>query len=95
MTPQDRRGNPDLLRHAIDSGRTGDKVNFPDPAAAPLGSDDEAAGTPPTARDVESSLSQETSNAPPADRPSTWPIWTMAGIIFITAVVIVAAAMLL
>jgi hypothetical protein len=26
--------------------RTGDKVDWPDPAMAPLGTDDEAAGTP-------------------------------------------------
>jgi hypothetical protein len=32
------------LRADIDSGRTGDKVAHPDPAAAPLGADDEAAG---------------------------------------------------
>lgn len=32
------------LRQDIDSGKTGDKVAYPDPAAAPLGSDDEAAG---------------------------------------------------
>lgn len=32
------------LRARIDQGRTGDKVAFPDPAAAPLGVDDEAAG---------------------------------------------------
>ncbi|GAB4072284.1 hypothetical protein KHC28_01370 [Ancylobacter sonchi] len=36
----------DRLRHDIDSGKTRDKVAFPDPAAAPLGTDDEAAGTP-------------------------------------------------
>lgn len=36
----------DRLRSDIDEGRSGDKVRFPDPAAAPLGSDDEAAGTP-------------------------------------------------
>lgn len=43
------------LRHAIDSGNTGDKVNYPDPAAAPLGTDDEAAGTPPalSQRDID------------------------------------------
>lgn len=35
------------LRAAIDRGETGDKVAFPDPAAAPLGTDDEAAGTGP------------------------------------------------
>jgi hypothetical protein len=33
---------PTLLREDIDRGRTGDKVNWPDPAAAPLGTDDEA-----------------------------------------------------
>lgn len=32
------------LRGDIDAGRTGDKVPFSDPAAAPLGTDDEAAG---------------------------------------------------
>lgn len=36
----------DRLRSAIDEGRTGDKVPFSDPAAAPLGTDDEAAGHP-------------------------------------------------
>jgi len=35
------------LKHAIDSGNTGEKVNYPDIAAAPLGTDDEAAGTTP------------------------------------------------
>ena len=34
------------LRDDIDQGRTGDKVRFPDPAVAPLGTDEEAAGTP-------------------------------------------------
>ena len=32
----------------IDSGRTGDKNPALDPSLAPLGTDDEAAGTPPT-----------------------------------------------
>ena len=38
------------LRNKIDHGGAGDKVAFPDPAAAPLGTDDEAAGHPPTRR---------------------------------------------
>lgn len=42
----------DRLRREIDSGRSGDKIGFPDPAASPLGTDDEAAGTPPGAADV-------------------------------------------
>jgi hypothetical protein len=41
----------DRLRADIDMGRTGDKIPNSDPAAAPLGTDEEAAGTPlsPTA----------------------------------------------
>jgi hypothetical protein len=36
--------NGEQLRAEIDSGRTGEKVGFPDPAAAPLGTDAEAGG---------------------------------------------------
>lgn len=36
----------DRLRHNIDAGRAGDKVPFIDPAAAPLGTDEEAGGYP-------------------------------------------------
>jgi hypothetical protein len=39
--------NVDQLRHDIDSGKTGEKVDYPDPAAAPLGTDAEAGGHPP------------------------------------------------
>ncbi|WP_274425826.1 hypothetical protein [Chelativorans sp. YIM 93263] len=41
----------DRLRADIDSGKTHDKVRYSDPAAAPLGSDDEAAGNPPSPRE--------------------------------------------
>lgn len=37
------------LRDEIDRGVMSDKVNHPDPAAAPLGTDDEAAGRLPPA----------------------------------------------
>lgn len=47
------------LKGAIDSGLTGDKVAYPDPGAAPLGTDDEAAGTPDTAARVRTALRQE------------------------------------
>jgi len=36
------------LKGDIDSGATGDKVGVFDPGLSPLGTDDEAAGTPPT-----------------------------------------------
>jgi hypothetical protein len=47
------------LRAEIDSGRTGDKVATIDPAAAPLGTDDEAAGTPPSAHAIALARSHE------------------------------------
>lgn len=47
--PQSDIPNADAqrLRDAIDKGLTGDKIPAADPAAAPLGTDDEAAGTRP------------------------------------------------
>jgi hypothetical protein len=38
----DKMGASLRERHDIDSGKTGDKVGHPDPAMAPLGTDDEA-----------------------------------------------------
>jgi hypothetical protein len=46
MARHPRGATTDQLRDDIDAGRAGDKVRFPDPAAAPLGTDEEAAGTP-------------------------------------------------
>lgn len=46
MTFESNTRTIEQLRHDIDSGRTADKVAVGDPAAAPLGADDEAAGTP-------------------------------------------------
>jgi hypothetical protein len=51
------------LRDDIDAGRTGDKVDWPDPAAVPLGTDEEAAGTPPDASAVETALRLEMSRS--------------------------------
>src|SRR4051794_5901097 len=54
-----KTGSPDdsatvaRLKADIDAGRTGDKGRGLDPAAAPLGTDDEAAGTPPLAKTVQ------------------------------------------
>jgi hypothetical protein len=42
----------DRLRAEISRGNTGEKVDWSDPAMAPLGTDDEAAGTPPSAARV-------------------------------------------
>lgn len=75
------------LRHAIDSGRTGEKVRAPDFAAAPLGTDDEAAGYPPQhdgsrAKAAGDRLSatlyepaSEEDNRAPATAPPSWRTW--------------------
>jgi hypothetical protein len=48
MARQTHIPTSDHLRRRIDHGELGDKVNYPDPAAAPLGTDDEAAGHSPS-----------------------------------------------
>ena len=58
----DDANTSDRLRHDIDSGRSGDKVNFMDPASAPLGTDDEAAGTPPTPEQIRMAREHEILN---------------------------------
>lgn len=52
------------LRKKIDSGQTSDKVEGSDPAAAPLGTDAEAAGTPTPRQAVDSAIQQETTRRP-------------------------------
>jgi len=70
--PKARAGSPGStsaqLRDDIDRGRTGDKVDWADPAAAPLGTDDEAAGCAPRAEDVELARANETKSAVPQQR---------------------------
>lgn len=64
MNQKDRKVTTDLLRHRIDHGQSGDKKGFPDPAAAPLGTDDEAAGTSPTPAQIERAWDHEVRNRP-------------------------------
>lgn len=56
--PRDSIETADALRQGIDHG-AGAKVNFQDPAAAPLGTDDEAAGFPPTPEQVRMAAAAE------------------------------------
>lgn len=55
-----RRPTIDDIRARIDSGEAADKVDFPDPAAAPLGSDAEAGGAPPTRAELDLEAQRET-----------------------------------
>ena len=54
------RPNAAMLKGDIDAGRTGDKNEVFDPGLAPLGTDEEAAGTPPTPGEVALARRQET-----------------------------------
>ena len=70
--PEPKRGGAvaDELRARIDAGQTADKVNHPDPAAVPLGTDAEAAGTPTDPAAMRRAAAQETARTPLAeDRP--------------------------
>ncbi len=56
------------LREEIDRGGSGDKVAFVDPAAAPLGTDDEAAGTTPSSEQVATAMDHEATRSTAAAR---------------------------
>jgi hypothetical protein len=53
------RSTVEQLRDDIDHGRTCDKIDAPDPAVAPLGADEEAAGTPPDPAAVDAARALE------------------------------------
>src|SRR3569833_1394157 len=78
--------NVDELRIAIDQGKTGDKVAFPDPAAAPLGTDDEAAGYPPTRQQVRLASSIRRSRVIHSGRGFPWPYLVIGGLVGILIV---------
>jgi hypothetical protein len=69
----DTPGNPDLLRCMIDAGKTFDKVSFPDPSAAPLGTDDEAGGFPSSAAQVSEAIRLETRPITSVTEMNVWP----------------------
>jgi hypothetical protein len=76
MTQHDRQiGNSTSaqLKDDINAGRTRDKVAAFDPAAAPLGTDEEAAGTP-TPPQAWSEARRQEARAHPADEgpPAPW-----------------------
>ena len=84
------------LRADIDSGRTGDKVSAPDPAMAPLGTDDEAAGTPPSPAAIALTRRLETSH-PNQPQPQTGlgHAWILIAFIIALAIAIVGWGFLL
>jgi hypothetical protein len=89
MARQTHVPTSDHLRRRIDHGELGDKVNFPDPAAAPLGTDDEAAGHPPTA--YERALAAEQPAPAPHPRRGRMAFIALMLLIIILAMVSLSA----
>jgi hypothetical protein len=71
---------PERLRRNIDSGRTGDKVPVTDPAAAPLGTDDEAGGSRMTAH-AAALVENAERRKPEPPREGRAHLWYIGGII--------------
>jgi hypothetical protein len=58
------------LRGDIDKGRTGDKAKGLDPAAAPMETDAEAGGAPPTVAEIEQARALERRDGDPSPNAS-------------------------
>lgn len=88
------------LKADIDSGRTGDKNAAFDPALSPLGTDDEAAGTPPQPDQISLARHQESAarwmdgaeKDSYAHRDSRKALYAFVGFIGLVLVVFVGAA---
>lgn len=83
--------NMSQLRAEIDSGQTGDKVPFPDPAAAPLGTDDEAGGATLRPKAIAADAARETSRNTPTKAPDDTGPWVWV-LVLVGLLVIAAAA---
>ncbi len=80
------------LRIAIDRGHGGDKVDAVDPAAAPLGTDDEAGGSPNTIAQVRLAAQHEIHARPSQSEQQTTGLghaWWLVGLIALLAVAII------
>ncbi len=84
------------LRIAIDRGHGGDKVDAVDPAAAPLGTDDEAGGTPNTRAQVRLAAKHEIHARPTQrEQQTTGPghAWWLIGLIALLAIAIILSGL--
>lgn len=86
--PQSKDGATARPKSVSDHGWTADKVDWPDPAAVPLGTDDEAAGSAPSGEAVHRARAAE--RARPSHRPQQGgPIgaaWIMIAVVVIAVV---------
>jgi hypothetical protein len=78
--PEARNSTGAQLKADINAGRTGDKVPAFDPAAAPLGTDEEAAGTPTPPEAWAAARRQEVGRAPATQGPPAPWIVGLSGV---------------
>jgi hypothetical protein len=78
------------MRDDIDRGLTGEKVSAPDPAAAPLGTDAEAGGAPPTIAERRLEAEARPQSAQPPRRGAR-SRWLLAAILVAAVMVVIAA----
>lgn len=70
MSEKENPPNAAQLRGDIDRGRTGDKAAGIDPAAAPMETDAEAGGAPPSAAEIEQARRLERRDGDPSPNAS-------------------------
>ena len=75
------------LRDAIDRGAAADKVDFPDPAISPLGTDAEAGGASPTPVEIDIAFREEVSGKA-EQAPQNRTLLAAAGFL---AIIVIAA----
>ena len=80
----------DQLRADINRRQTGDKIPVLDAAAAPLDTDDEAAGTPPSPEAVAMARAAESSTLYRPPERGLGSVWILIGFITILATAILA-----
>jgi hypothetical protein len=86
--PEPHPQTVDRLRADIDRGLTGDKVAGSDPAAAPLGTDAEAGGAPPTRAEIDLEARSRPRMDPPAAEGRNRPAWLWgAGVVLVLLLV--------
>jgi len=83
------------LKDDIDRGRTGDKVDWPDPSAAPGGTDDEACGSPaPNSAVEESRRAERARSSPPPKHNGLGATWILICFVISIGAILVTSALL-
>jgi hypothetical protein len=88
------RPTVEILRDDIDKGRAQDKVRHQDPAAVPLGADEEAAGTPPSDGSIQLAHRNEVSGPAKSTEDGGAPLYLAIVAIVIVVLGGAAAALL-